>query len=1068
MLRFLTLSLVALLLAIPGAATEDTNKVYDPVLYQALEYRSIGPHKGSRTTAVTGVPQEPHTFYMGVTGGGVWKTTDGGEIWFNITDGQFATGSVGAIDVSNSDPNIIYVGTGSACIRGNVSPGVGVYKSNDAGKSWRHVGLDEAGQIGRVIIHPTNPDIAYAAVLGHAFGPNNERGVYRTMNGGKSWERVLHVSDRTGANDIAMDITNARILYATMWTAERKPWTMFSGSKEGGIYKTTDGGDNWTKLTTGLPEGMIGRTGITVSPANPERIWALVEAKQGGVYRSDDAGETFTLVNTERELQNRPWYYMHIYADSTDENTVYIVSRYFHKSIDGGVTFGPINVPHGDHHDLWINPDNNQILIEGNDGGAAISVNGGMSWTSQLNQPTAEMYRVDVDNQFPYRVYGSQQDTYEVLSVPSRTGHFGMRLQLQHWDGVGGMEGGVAVIRPDNPNIVYSGSTSGQITRYDRATGQIRPIKAYPEMGGMPAKHLRYRFQRTAPIELSPHDPNVLYHASNYIHRTTDEGQTWEVISPDLTRNDAERLGTYGGPITREVTSEEIYCTIFAFAESPHRQGLLWVGTDDGLVQVSHDGGTNWKDVTPEDMPEWATVNILELSPHEAGRVFLAVQRYRMDDFKPYIFRTDDFGETWKLLTDGTNGIPANHFVRVVREDPNRKGLLYAGTEFGMYVSFDDGAHWQSLQLNFPVTPVTDLVVHEKDLVLSTQGRSFWILDDITPLHQITEKVARAQAYLFEPRPTYRVQSAEEEANDSYVGGSDYVTNPRDVYGGARIERHRQGTDAPDGAIIYTYFAKTPEEEVTLEILDQSGRTVRQFSNRDDPKDPSLLARPEAPWYKKESTFDQSGLNRLVWDLRYPATHSGKPLGPKVVPGTYQIRLSSGSWTQTQTFEIMKDPRIETSDADYQAQLELLSEIQDRISQIQTAVRTIHTVREQGERLVAHLEAVGKSEKFAEQTSSISEELSDIEQLLIPTEQDYDRDDLDYPPKLSEQFSFLYRYVGRTDARPTNAAYQRLTDLDPELSQLDKRLRDVLETELVTLNTELQQAGTGPIVIPHR
>ena len=1069
MIRILAFSLSSFLpISAPLFAMQADNLAYDPALYQGLEYRMIGPHKGSRTTAVTGVTQEPRTFYMGGTGGGVWKTTDGGETWFNITDGQFATGSVGAIDVADSDPNVIYVGTGSACIRGNVSPGVGIYKSTDTGRSWSHVGLDDAGQIGRVIVHPTDPDIVYAAVLGHAFGPNSERGVFRTLDGGGSWERVLHVSERTGANEIAMDATNPRILYATMWTAERKPWTMFSGSEEGGIYKTTDGGDNWTKLTAGLPSGMIGRTGITVSPAKPDRVWALVEAKQGGIYRSDDAGKTFERINTDRELQNRPWYYMHIYADPRDENTVYVVSRYFHKSIDGGVTFGPIAMPHGDNHDLWINPNDNRILIEGNDGGASISFNGGLSWSSQLNQPTAEMYRVDVDNQFPYRVYGSQQDTWEVLSVPSRSGNFGKRLQLQHWDGVGGMEGGVAVARPDNPNIVYAGSTSGAITRYDRATGQIRPIKAYPEVGGMPAKHLRYRFQRTAPVELSPHDPNVLYHASNYVHRTTNEGQSWEVISPDLTRNDAERLGTFGGPITREVSSEEVYCTIFAFAESPHQKGLLWVGTDDGLVQVSRDGGANWKNVTPDDMPEWATVNILELSPHDAGRVFLAVQRYRMDDHKPYIFRTDDFGESWKLLTDGTNGIPADHFVRVVREDPDRKGLLYAGTEFGMYVSFDDGAHWQSLQLNLPVTPVTDLVVHEKDLVLSTQGRSFWILDDVTPLHQITDDVARAPAYLFEPRAAYRVQSAQEEADDPYVGGADYVTNPRDLYGGARIERHRQGTDAPEGAILYTYFAKEPEDEVALEILDQAGNTVRRFSNRDDPKDPSLAARPEPPWYKSESTFDRPGLNRLVWDLRYPATDAGRPLGPKVVPGTYQVRLSSGSWTQTQRFQVVKDPRLETSDADYRAQLDLLLEIRGRINDIQKTVRTIRTVREQGERLVARLEAAGEAESSTERARSLTEELSAIEQLLVPTERDYDRDDLDYPPKLSQQFGLLYGYVGRTDARPTDAAHQRLADLDPELSRLTDRLRNVLETDVAALNADLQRAGAGPIVIPRR
>ena len=1028
--RLLALTLPLMLLAAPavsGTQPGEENVVYDPAAYQALKYRMIGPHKGSRVTAVTGIAEQPWTYFMGTNGGGLWKTTDAGESWVNASDGYYASSSIGAIDVADSDASIVYVGTGSACIRGNVSPGDGIYKSTDGGESWTHLGLHDAGQIGRLVIHPENPDVAYAAVLGHAFGPNEMRGVFRTTDGGASWEKALYVSERTGANDIAMDPSDPNVLYATMWTGERKPWTMISGSEEGGIYKTTDGGDTWAQLENGLPTGMIGRTGISVSAANPNRVWALVEARDGGVYRSDDAGASFTLVNDDRELQNRPWYYMHIVADPVDVDRVYVVSRFFHRSDDAGETFDLIATPHGDNHDLWINPENNAVLIEGNDGGANISWNAGNTWSSQLNQPTSEMYRVSVDNQFPYRVYGSAQDTWEVLSVPSRSGHYGMRLQLQHWDGVGGMEGGVAVIRPDNPDIVYAGSTSGAITRYDRSTGQIRPIKAYPEVGGLPAKHLRYRFQRTAPIVLSPHDPNILYHASHVVHRSTNEGQSWEVISPDLTTGDPERINTWGGPITREVSSEEVYCTIFALAESKHLPGVLWAGTDDGLVHLSRDGGENWKNITPADMPDSGTVNILEVSPHAAGRAFISVLRFRLDDFRPYVFRTDDFGESWELLTDGTNGIPADQFVRVVREDPDRKGLLYAGTEYGVFVSFDDGGHWQSLQLNFPVAPVTDLVVHEKDLVLSTKGRSFWILDDLSPLHQLTDDVASAAAHLFAPRDIHRVRTAEEEAVDEYVGGWRSVANPRDLYGGARITRDRQGTDSPNGATIYPWFAEAPEGEVTLEILDSAGEVVRRFSNQDDPPDPSVIARPEAPFFKEESTFSRAGLNRFVWDVRHASAYGGSPLGPLVVPGAYQVRVSTDGWSGTQPIEVLPDPRVTTTSEEFQSQFDLLLKLRDRISDLHRAVAEIRELRE------------GASE-------SVADRLSAIERELVPLPEDYDRDDQDYAPKLIQQLDLLYGYVEGADSQPTDAAFERFDDLDPVLSGLLEELRRVVES----------------------
>ncbi len=1072
---FMSVISFCLLMALP-AEIHAQQRVYDPALYQALKYRMIGPHRGSRVTAVSGVASQRETFYMAPAGGGVWKTIDGGEIWESVSDGYFEAGSIGAITVADSDPNVIYVGTGSACIRGNVSPGIGMYKSTDAGKSWKHVGLEDAGQIGRIRVHPSNSDLVYVAVLGHAFGPNEQRGVFRSKDGGRSWEKVFHVSDKTGAIDLAMDANNPRVLYAAMWTAERKPWTLTSGSEEGGLYKTTDGGDTWTELINGLPTGITGRIGVTVSPAKSERVWAIVEAEEGGVFRSDDGGATFRRVNKERSVQSRPWYYMHIFADPKDENTVYVGSSNFLKSVDGGKTFGPINVPHGDQHDLWMNPHDPNVMIEANDGGANISFNGGKSWSTQLNQPTAEMYRVTVDNQFPYRVYGAQQDQYEAISLPSRSANFGAKLQLQYWYGVGGFEGGHVAVNLDNPNIVYSGGVA-RLSRYDHRTRQVRQIVMYPERGGTAAKNLRYRVQWNAPIRLSPHNQEVLYTTSQYVHKSTNGGQSWEVISPDLSTNDKSKQDYSGGPITRDQTTIEIYCTIFAFEESPHKPGLLWAGSDDGLVHISQDGGASWDNITPEGLPEWGTVNTIDLSAHDPGRAFVAVHRYRLDDFKPYIFRTSDYGKSWKLLTDGTNGIPANHFVRVAREDPDRKGLLYAGTEFGMYISFDDGTHWQSLQLNLPVTPITDMVVHQKDLVMSTEGRSFWILDDLTPLHQITDQVAESPAYLFKPRDAYRVRTSEEEADQAYVAGPEYVTNPRDPVGSARIERHRMGTEAPDGAIVYSYFAKEPEEEVTLEILDLGGNIIRRFSSQDDPKDKSVVARPEPPWLKEESTFSKAGLNRFAWDLRYPGAEvvekNGKlsrrnTLGPKVVPGTYQARLTAGEWSQTQTFEVLKDPRLDTTQADYQKQFELLTEIRDKISEMHHTVAKIRDVREQVSGLVTRLKDTAQGDVIEKTGNALIEKLTAIEWELVPTEDDYRMDRLDFPPKLHVQFTYLYGFVGGADAKPTDSSFERFEDLKPMLAQPLARVQEVLETELPAFNTMVLQGAVAPVIVTQR
>ena len=899
-----------------SAATETStgavDPTFDPSLYQALEYRLIGPNRGGRAPAVVGVPEQPFTFYMGTSGGGVWKTTDAGTTWHNISDGFFEASSIGAVAVAPSDPNVVYVGTGESCLRGDVQTGVGVYKSMDGGKTWKHIGLRPSGNIGRIRIHPRNPELVYVAVLGHAFGPNEERGVYRSEDGGANWEKVLYVSDKAGAVDLAMDVNNPLVLFAAIYEVVRKPWILISGGEDSGLYKSADGGDTWEELEEGLPTGLKGRIGVSVSAANSERVYVNMEAEDGGgVYRSDNGGETFQRVSKDRKLVTRAFYFTHIVADPVDENTVYVMNIRFHRSVDGGKTYEEIRTHHGDYHDLWVNPQNPRVMISGNDGGGTVSVNGGASWSEQMNQPTAEFYRVATDNQFPYRVYGCQQDNSSI-SVSSRVDR---RRIVPDMYPVGGGEQGHIAVHPEDPNIVYAGEYEGQITRYDHRTGETREIETYPQLAeGLPAEALKYRFQMNAPIRVSPHDPSILYHASQYVHRSRNDGQSWEIISPDLTTNDKNKQGPSGGPITKDHTGPETYTTIFAFEESPHTAGLLWVGTDDGLVHLSRDAGQNWADITPQGMPEGGTVNMIELSPHDPARAFIAVHRYRLDDFMPYLFRTNDYGETWRILTDGKNGIPSRHFVRVVREDRFHKGLLYAGTEFGMYVSFNDGKTWQSLQLNLPTTQIADMVLKDKDLVVATHGRSFWILDDITPLHQMTEEVAAARAHLFSSKEAYR-----------------------------RI-----------GFTTFYNLAEVPEEPVELAFLESDGTLIRKFST-DARGDERIAVKP--------------GMNRFHWNLRYPAANVvddalwfGRNEGPLTVPGTYQVRLTVGGWSQTRDFEVRKDPRLSTTQSDFQKQFDLAIQIRDRITELSDAIRQIRSVREQVNNLSSILTEAGRDD----------------------------------------------------------------------------------------------------------
>jgi len=949
----------------------------DDGLFHGLAYRMIGPHRGGRSTAVAGIAGDHRTFYMGATGGGVWKTIDAGDVWENVSDPFFKAGSIGAIAVAPSDARTIYVGTGSACIRNNVQVGIGMYKSTDAGATWQAAGLDDAGQIARIQVDPADPALVYVAVLGHAFGANPTRGVFRSRDGGRNWEKTLFVNDRTGAVDLVMDAKNPKVLYAALWTGMRQPWGVVGGSADGGVFKTVDGGDHWTKLTAGLPQGTLGRIGVAVSGADSARVWALVDAAQGGgVFRSDDAGASFARVNDGRGLTGRSWYYAHIFADPADRNVVYSGNQDFYRSTDGGATFTPIPMPHGDNHALWIDPRDTRVMIEGNDGGATISLDGGRSWSTQLNQPTAEIYRVVTDNQLPYRVYGTQQDQYDGLALPSRTANFGSRLQLQHWYTTGGMEGGFVAVDPRNPEIVYADGPGGMMTRLDRRSLHLRAINVSPA-------DQRFRFAWTSPIFISPLDPGNVYHTSQVVHRTSDGGQTWAAISPDLTRNDRSR------PTAGSQSSEaESYPTISAFQESARERGVFWAGSDDGLVHVSRDDGKTWTNVTPKAMPDFAVVYTVEPSAHAPGRAFVAASRYLLDDFHPYVFRTDDYGASWTLLTSGTNGIPAGEFVRVVREDPVQKGLLYAGTEFGLYVSLDDGRAWRSLKLNLPAVPVSDIAVHEGDLVLSTNGRSFWILDDVTPLREMAAGAAGAP-HLFRPRDTYRIATSAEENDQPYVGGACCVSNPRDIYSGARIERHQLGEEPPDGAIVYVSLPQAAGAKV--EILS-AGRVVRTL----------------------DTAHAAAGLNRLVWDLRVALPDAPAALShPKAVPGAFGVRLTAGGAPpQTASFKVLPDSRTGVTAADYQQQFDLLAGIAQAAARVEKAAAAI---RARGAGAPPELAALAR-------------------ELGTPGG---GRGGRGSTPPLLSQLTTLYDFIAGSEDKPTGAAAARWQELK---GTVDERL----------------------------
>ena len=1058
-----------------------------PSLLDRLTWRSIGPTRGGRSVAVAGDPTDPNVFYFGSTGGGVWKTVDAGAYWRNVSDRFFRRASVGAIAVAHSDPNVIYVGMGETTIRGNVSHGDGVYKSTDGGQTWTHLGLAETRNIGKVRIDPRDPDRVYVAALGHAHGPNPERGLYRSTDGGRNWERVLYVSDKAGAVDCSLDPNNPRILYATIWEAHRGPHYLTSGGEDCGLWRSTDGGDTWVSLNDrpGLPTGLKGKIGVAVSPARSGRVWAIVEAKDGGIFRSDDGGETWEKLTNDHRLRQRPWYYSHIVADPRDPETVWVLNVELFKSVDGGKTFNVVTAPHGDNHDLWIDPANPLRMILGNDGGATISLNGGVSWTSQYGQPTAEMYHVTVDTRTPYRVYGSQQDNTSI-SVPSRSDHGA--ITRSEWYEVGGGEAGYIAVNPENPDIVYAGEYMGILTRYDRSTGHARLISVWPEeYSGHGAKDYKYRFQWTYPIVISPHDPRILYVGGNHVFKSADEGEHWEPISPDLSWNDPATQGPSGGPITKDNTGAEVYGTVFTLAESPKQPGLIWAGTDDGRLHVTRDGGETWTEVTPPDLPERALMSIVEPSPHDPAVAYLAATRYKFDDFRPYLYKTTDYGQTWTKIT---GGIPEDDFTRVIREDPQRRGLLFAGTETGIYVSFDDGVNWQRLGGDLPAVPIHDFVIAGTDLVVATHGRSFWILDDITLLRQVAAQHELDGALrLFTPRETIRWGGLP-AFGFAPVKGLNYAfaATQHPAYdfeklpdGEVKIRWLDAGANPPDGAIIH-YELAAEVDEIVLEILDAGGAVLRTVKSTKEkpaaedeekefpaPVEESLTEVEEQPYLSRKA-----GLNRFIWNLRpddatkIEGKGGDKPgrSGPRVPPGEYQVRITASGETRTASFRLVKDPRVATTQEQFEEQYALCMRLHRKHSEINQAVNRIRALRRQAEDWARRVKGSEGSEPIIEAAKALKEKLDAIEGELIQVKIESPQDSLNYSVKLNTKIAALLGGIDMAEAAPTPAQRELADELIAKTDTHLAALAKLLEEDVAAFNALVAKSGIPALAPP--
>lgn len=1022
--------------------------------YAGLAFRQIGPFRGGRVGAVSGVQTQPFTFYFGATGGGIFKTVDGGIHWAPVADGQLKLGSVGAIAVSDSDPNIVYAGMGESDLRGNASHGDGVYKSTDGGHTWKNVGLQATEQIGAVKIDPKNPDIVYVAAIGHMTGPNPERGVFRTRDGGKTWQRVLFKSDRAGAVDLSIDPMNSQVLYASIYQYLRKPWTFESGGPDSGLWKSTDGGDTWTELThtPGMPKGPLGRIGIAVSPARSGSMWVLVEADDGGVFHSSDAGATWTKVNDQRDVKQRAWYYSRVFADPKNENTMYALNTSFYKSVDGGHTFKPIATGHGDNHDLWIANDDPNRMIESNDGGANVSFDGGMSFSTIMNQPTGQFYRVALDNDFPYNIYGAQQDNTTVETA-SR-GNAGS-ITESNWHDVGGGESGWLAPDPTNSRFVYGGSYDGLLTRYDHLTGGLRNINPWPNNPmGSGVEVMKYRMQWSFPLVFSPHDPKLLYAGSQYLLGTRDEGHSWQVMSPDLTRNDKSKQGPVGGPITKDNTAVEYYDTIFTVDESTLQPGLIWVGSDDGLVHLTRDGGKTWANVTPKGIPDWIRINCIAASPFDPGTAYLAATMYLQDDYRPFLYRTTDFGKSWKLIT---SGIPATDFTRTVRPDPRQKGLLIAGTEAHLYISANDGDTWMPFQLNLPNVPITDVQFQKRDddLVLATQGRGFYVMDDMPLLRQLASaagKLPDTPVHLFAPKEAVR-----------YIGPGG---GPGGLSGNPNA-----GKNPPAGVVLYYSLKSKPTSDVVLRIKDSAGKLVTELTSKPEPKEPAALEEDEGrAATPKPST--KPGLNRFVWDLRYTDTTKFPGLiywaannrGPVVAPGTYTVELSADGHTETQTVLVQPDPRVPSTPEDYAKQLALALQIQARVDAANQSVLDIRSERRQ---LDTYAAGSATPAPVATEAKRIAAELTAVEEALYQTKLRANEDALNFPIRINNKLAALLGVVSQSDVGPTEQTEAVFKELNAQLQvQLDK-LASIDTKDIAAFNNLIHEQNIPAITVRH-
>ena len=1006
LIKFFNLSICAVLLFSFETVAQRKNKNqkskinYDKSLYSSLKFREIGPFRGGRSCAVTGVEGNANLFYFGSTGGGVWKTTDGGKTYENISDGYFG-GSIGAVAVSKSDPNVIYVGGGEVTVRGNVSSGYGIWKSEDAGETWKSCGLPKSRHIPRIVIDPQNPDIVYAAVLGNIYKPTSERGVYKSTNGGKTWSKILFESNHAGAVELVIDPNNPRNLYAATWRVKRTPYSLSSGGEGSILWKSTDRGNSWEKISgnEGFAKGILGIIGVTVSPVNSNRVWAIVENKEsGGVYRSDDGGETWSHVNDSRALRQRAWYYSKIYADTEDINKVYVMNVSYHKSTDGGETFTSHNAPHGDHHDLWIAPENSNRMIIGDDGGAQITYDGGETWSTYHNQPTAQFYRVTTDNSFPYRIYAAQQDN-STIRINHRSD--GSYIDESDWEPSAGGESAHIAIDPNDNDIVYGGSYGGYLTRVNHKNNSERGINVWPDNPmGYGAEGMKYRFQWNFPVFFSPHNSKKMYAFSNHVHVTENEGQSWEIISPDLTRNVPNKLKSSGGPITQDNTGVEYYCTLFAGGESNIKNGLIWVGSDDGLIHLTKDGGKTWTNVTPKNMPEWMMINSIDPSPFDPGTCYVAGTKYKTGDFKPYLYRTEDYGDNWELIT---NNIKNENFTRVLRADPARKGLLYAGTESGLYISFDDGNSWKPFQQNLPVVPVTDLTIKDNSLIVATQGRSLWMIDDLTVLHQLPN--SNLDPYLFKPKATYRLNGS---------GGKKSLT---------------MGTNKPNGVAVHFFIPKYTEGSDTIELSfhDEKGNEIKKFSTSNENSELKV----------------KEGGNVFVWDYKYPGAEkfegmimwSASLSGAKAVPGTYQVRLSVNNFKSQNTFEIMRSPTSESSVDQMREQFTFVNQINKTISKAHQSIEKIRRTKLKLNEFLNNFSDNMDAKNIVSKANFLIDSLSTVENALYQTKNESRQDPLNFPIKLTNKLGHIANLVTMNDFPPTDQDKRLMMELSKKIDK---------------------------------